>query len=443
METLQQLTCLQFLPHKDESDYLIFRSHEDDGCRSRVGRSGGDQVVQIGPRCGSQRTILHEICHALGMWHEQSRPDRDEYVAVMEENIEEGHEKNFLKRNDFEVDSQGAVYDYASIMHYNLDSFNKEDGLYTLKIIDEEEYEKQGSPDVGDVPTLSKLDITQLNRLYNCPGSGIPGDLRVYIEKAENLPSGQDGYVMVTAYDDRGQSVTKATSHINNIANPNWDTWLDFGTRIGWYPVSWQYVDVSVWDYDDDSSDDEIIAPQSFSVNSGHHNRQLCDDKDCNIRMTFSISLTTDCHCFYGGSCLADGTCDCRAGYGGPRCEYVRGQLRIFARNAKNLLDEDSSSRSESDVYLEVQAYDHHGGITERYTTTVYNDLNPVWNEQLDFGVNDWSWFTVQVWDEDSTNDERLSYAYTYSLPSYTSVEKQQMEGLEGGTITFDYFFEP
>ena len=62
-------------------------------CFSLVGRdyyTKGSQVISIGHGCLSNATILHEIMHALGFWHEQSRPDRDKYVEVFWENIMPG-----------------------------------------------------------------------------------------------------------------------------------------------------------------------------------------------------------------------------------------------------------------------------------------------------------------------------------------------------------------
>ena len=63
-------------------------------CWSSVGRqywmTGVGQLLSLGPGCNHKGTIMHEMMHAVGFWHEQSRPDRNLYVEVLWENIQEG-----------------------------------------------------------------------------------------------------------------------------------------------------------------------------------------------------------------------------------------------------------------------------------------------------------------------------------------------------------------
>lgn len=48
------------------------------------------QELSIGKGCNSKGIIMHELMHALGFWHEQSRSDRDDYLEVLWENIKKG-----------------------------------------------------------------------------------------------------------------------------------------------------------------------------------------------------------------------------------------------------------------------------------------------------------------------------------------------------------------
>jgi len=111
-------------------DYVHFI--DSTGCSSSVGRIGGMQELNLAENCGFGAAV-HEIGHAFGLWHEQSREDRENFVRINYENIEQDQTYNFDKNIDDADDL--CTYDYSSIMHYSSNAFSN-NGLPTIEPID-------------------------------------------------------------------------------------------------------------------------------------------------------------------------------------------------------------------------------------------------------------------------------------------------------------------
>ncbi|KAK3728947.1 hypothetical protein QZH41_016817, partial [Actinostola sp. cb2023] len=172
-----KVPCLKFVRYTRSSQgrYLSFFS--GGGCYSLVGRQGnsGRQRISIGRGCGHMGVVAHEIdppqeCieeliivvptgHALGFWHEQSRPDRDRYVTINWRNIQSGVAYNFHKYDTRKINSRGVSYDYNSVMHYSSTAFSRGRGLYTI-------VGKDGRTNLGQRYGLSAKDVIQANKLY-------------------------------------------------------------------------------------------------------------------------------------------------------------------------------------------------------------------------------------------------------------------------------------
>uniref|UniRef100_A0A0N5B599 Zinc metalloproteinase n=1 Tax=Strongyloides papillosus TaxID=174720 RepID=A0A0N5B599_STREA len=123
-------SCISFeyLPSSFTGPGLRF--YRGVGCWSWLGKidDKNPQDVSLGVGCDAIGVIQHEIFHALGIIHEQSRPDRDRFLEIHNENYTPDKATNFYRYSYGSVDNYGIVYDYGSVMQYNGKSFSSNGG---------------------------------------------------------------------------------------------------------------------------------------------------------------------------------------------------------------------------------------------------------------------------------------------------------------------------
>ncbi len=170
---------IQLVALNGQTDYVDFNfdSNNFSGvCEAFEGRVGGEQVVGGSGSC-TVATILHEMGHTVGVWHEQTRPDRDTYVSVNYNAVIKASRSNF----DILLDNDQLLtaYDYASVMEYPAISFTR-----------------NGEPCIESVPAgiplsnangYSAADIDGIDRLYGAVPSEVtvtsnPPGLQVIVD---------------------------------------------------------------------------------------------------------------------------------------------------------------------------------------------------------------------------------------------------------------------
>jgi len=156
--------------------------------------------------------VMHELMHAAGFWHEQSRADRDDYISINWKNILPGMEYNFIKYDLRKIDHLGADYDTCSVMHYGAYAFSRRYGQPTIIA------KRKSNCKMGQRKGFSDTDIRKLNTLYQC--RGLPQTSNSLISSKPSKPN-KKPWVKPSCQDQNKYCATWAASN-ECKTNPSW-----------------------------------------------------------------------------------------------------------------------------------------------------------------------------------------------------------------------------
>ncbi|CAJ0917051.1 unnamed protein product, partial [Mesorhabditis belari] len=152
-------TCIDFVQSTTATNRIKF--FRGSGCFSNVGMTGGVQTLSLGDGCETIGHSTHEIGHALGFWHTQSRWDRDTYLNVYFAKIPAEWRDQFTKETKTTNANYGMPHDYGSVMHYDGNELSPNGQTYMVTKATSYQ-DNMGSYIVGF------YDVAMMNTHYKC-----------------------------------------------------------------------------------------------------------------------------------------------------------------------------------------------------------------------------------------------------------------------------------
>ncbi|CAL4116747.1 unnamed protein product [Meganyctiphanes norvegica] len=156
-------TCIKF-EETSNTDQPHLQISIGSQCWSAIGMWHWEngQKFTIAENCHDLGIVAHELGHTIGFYHEQNRLDRDDYVTILMDNVEDDRDKNFVIKVD--SNNYNVPYDYSSIMHYGSYMFSKNEKPTIVT------KDPLASELIGSRNGLTHRDKLLANRMYNCIG---------------------------------------------------------------------------------------------------------------------------------------------------------------------------------------------------------------------------------------------------------------------------------
>jgi hypothetical protein len=148
-------TNTQWIPRTNQTNYVefIFGSSSGSDGWAHIGYQGGKQTISLDQYI-SVGSVIHEMGHTVGLYHEHARKDRDQYVSIQWNNIQDGQAYNF---NMYNSGTDIGPFNINSVMMYWPNSYSK-NGQPTIKRANNTTftYNRTGFT-TGDINTINAM----------------------------------------------------------------------------------------------------------------------------------------------------------------------------------------------------------------------------------------------------------------------------------------------
>ena len=209
MDMISDVAEIEFIRRTNQPNYIYFvPSPQDNPTNSSyIGMQGGGQNITIYNR-NIAGVIAHEIMHALGVYHEMSRSDRDDYITINWDNIATKYSYNF---EQYSLGFDIGYFDFNSIMMYSSPDFLKDniEGYSFTR--------KNGQPIYGQRAYLSETDQLSLRFIYGPLYYKIDIDTDVYQDSGLDYESYNESTTHLFTFYQDANCTTPITLHEDRL----------------------------------------------------------------------------------------------------------------------------------------------------------------------------------------------------------------------------------
>ena len=262
-----------------------------------------------------------------------------------------------------------------------------------------------------------------------------------------------DPYLLIKAYGDNGRHLVRKTHLVRNTLDPVWNETIEFGSQV------WNWFTIQLLDDNREISTGPGTLSAKYRYNLTSFTPTVKETVGVyeprghfSFYYTYSNDLDPEYEypCQNGGSCVQIHSlmeiCSCPQNFSGPFCEYPAGKLIVYVSHGQNLPNRDGLNvDGTSDPFVVIIAHGRDGEKKRLSTRTIRDNLNPVWNEIIEFESMALSWFTIEVWDDDSDGpwlNSPLSPVHRYNVTHFTQTVEESFEGTKrGSSVSFKYSY--